>query len=153
MKYIKFSWLNPPRNAKNSDKIKYIDILGKTFHGNIKISYFLLRVEEQFNGFGNRTKTIAKTDFDRKSSSHSVRIAKECKELLETGFIKFPLVYSEEIKDIKYGNKDMEYVVSIVEETLEEIEKLVKESTLPEKCDRKELDTLLLKVLDKVKYD
>jgi len=145
-KYIGFTMLSPPKNAKSATKIKYINILGKTFHGNIKLGYFIEMVKVQFNGFGNRTKTIAKTDVDWKSASHAFRIALETKELLETSFIKFPLTYANLVKEVKYGIKDMEYLVTNVEQILDEVEELVIKSKLPLTCDKDVINNLILEL-------
>jgi len=147
LKFIKFSWVNPPKNAKNQDKVEYVDVLGKTFHGNLKIKYFINRVQDQLKGFGNRSKNMKLGQIDYKSAYHSVRIAKEAKELLSNKFIKFPLPYANELKLIKSGKKDMNYVIDTVENTLEEIDILIDKSDLPTKVERQLLDDLLLIIL------
>jgi len=123
-KYIKMTLADGPKTSNVRTKIEYISVLGKLFHGQITLGEFIIRIKEQEARFGNRTKAIAnttsKTDF--KALSHSLRIALEVKELLETNFIRFPLRAAIELREIKQGNCDIEEVVSKIGKILSNVD-------------------------------
>lgn len=145
-KYIKTLMAPGPRSNRVQPDIKYLVVLGKMFSGDITFDYFLDKINEQFNQFGNRTKTIAdtesKTDF--KALSHSLRIMKEVFELVETGFIQFPLTYADEIKQVKSGNCNVEEVIDNIQNNLDSIDYKLETSHLPNKADEKLINELLL---------
>jgi hypothetical protein len=148
-KHIKFIEAKGPKTSNTETMMTYISVLGKMFSGTITIGLFIERVKFLFEGFGNRTKTIAntvsKTDF--KALSHSKRISEEVLELIETGSIRFPLKNAEEIKDIKSGNADINKVVQEIEDALNKVDVLLESSTLPKECNRDEIDKLLLRLI------
>jgi len=141
-KYIKFV----KAQGSNNEIWDYVSILGKLFHGNVTLEYFTTRINQLYNQFGNRTKTIASTDSktDFKALSHAYRVAYEVEELLETNFIKFPLNNKEFIKSIKEGKQSYEDVVELIQQILENVDVLLLRSKLPEEADKKEIDKILL---------
>jgi len=147
-KYIKFVQAQSSRGNDDLTTTTYLSILGKLFSGDVSVQYLLERVDNLYNQFGNRTKTIAgtetKTDF--KALSHSLRIAEEVKELLETNFIKFPLRNAEHIRDIKEGKVSVEEAIEEVRDVLAEVDELLLNSDLPDKSSDK-VDLLLYNLI------
>jgi len=139
--YIKFTYA--PGAIGIDGDIEYISILGKMFHSDIKCNYLKTKVFKLYNSFGNRTKTIAKTKTktDFKALSHSYRIAKETMELISTGFIKFPLTYSNKLKEIKYisennvSNEYVEEIIKDIELMFSKIDKLSEKSVISKNLD------------------
>lgn len=155
-KYIKMVMADGPKTSKVKKQIPYISVLGKLFHGSITLEYFIERIKEQQAQFGNRTKavaeTVSKTDF--KALSHSLRIALETKELLETNFIKFPLKDAEELKQIKKGSiSSVEEVIFKIESTLEDVDILLEKSHLPKETDQLTLRKKVLFFLNHYERD
>jgi hypothetical protein len=155
LQYIKFVMAPGPRvQGGRQDDIEYVSVLGKLFSATVTIDYFIDRVTKLYDQFGNRTKTVAqtasKTDF--KALSHSLRIAEEVKELLQTEFIKFPLENADYIREIKEGKHDTQEVIDQVSDVLDEVDILLLESKLPEETDNEILDVFLLKLLN-IKWD
>jgi len=156
LSHIKTVLALAPRTKKEDEQWEYISILGKLFSENISFEYFENKVKDLYKSFGNRTKTIAntksKTDF--KALSHSLRISLECKELLETHFIKFPLAYREEIKQIKFFNEEETeeenleaFIYSKIEriqEVLGFVDILLVDSNLNEESDKKWINSFIL---------
>lgn len=149
-KYIKFIMAKGPRGQGENNMCEYISVLGKMFNGDVTNGYMWERIDKLKDDFGNRTKTIASTlsKTDYKALSHSKRIASEVKELLETGFIKFPLTNANDLKEIKDGKRDTEEVINEIEEILNEVDKLLEESDLPKQPNEVKVKELLLKTLD-----
>jgi len=150
-KYIKFIMAPGPRGSVTYDDVEYVSILGKMFEGNVSVQYFIERVMKLYNQFGNRTKTIANTESktDYKALSHSLRTAKEVKELLETEFIKFPLKNADYIREIKEGKHDAQKIIDEVSDILDEVDILLLKSSLPEKPDVDKVNKFLLSTLNK----
>lgn len=148
-KYIKMVEANGPKSNGIYKMEPYISVLGKLFHGRVTVEYFLERIEKLYNQFGNRTKSIAetKTKTDYKALSHSLRIALEVEELLETGFIKFPLKDADKIREIKMGNAVFEDVVEEVQDVLAHVDELLLNSDLPEESNRTKMNEIILELL------
>ena len=90
-------------NVREEETGIYLEIAGKKFRENIKTNYVLERLNEFRSKYGERSKS-SETGIDYKSLSHAYRIVIEIEELIETGFIEFPLKKSEQIKKVKEGN-------------------------------------------------
>lgn len=150
-KYIKFIIAPGPRSSGKQENIEYISILGKMFEGNVTYSYFEERVKSLEGQFGNRTKTIAETESktDFKALSHAYRISTEVVELLETGFIKFPLKEADYIKQIKAGLIPTDFVISQVQDVLDSVDELLLKSDLPEEADTSGINKILLNMLER----
>jgi hypothetical protein len=148
--YIKFVKAPGPRGSGTYEDVEYISILGKMFEGNVSSSYFMERVMKLYNQFGNRTKTIANTasKTDYKALSHSLRIAEEVKELLETEFIHFPLKNADYIREIKEGKHGTEEVIDKVQDVLSEVDMLLLTSQLPKEVDKELINLLILRLMD-----
>ncbi|MCK5537558.1 MAG: nucleotidyltransferase domain-containing protein [Bacteroidales bacterium] len=148
-KYIKMVIADGPKTSQIRMTIPYLSVLGKLFHGQITLEYFITRLEEQVNQFGNRTKTIAattsKTDF--KALSHSYRIASEVEELLQTQFIKFPLKDATKIREIKQGNCDIETVIQEISSILANVDVLLETTIIPKSLDVLKLRQQILQFL------
>lgn len=149
--YIKFVQAPAPRGKGDNNFVPYISILGKLWEGGVSIEYFVERVNKLYEQFGNRTISISNTDSktDWKAVSSAGRIAKEVLELLETGFIRFPLKDAAEIRDIKQGKIDVEVCLDRIQDTLEKVDILLLTSELPEESDREFMDELILGMLIK----
>jgi len=149
-KYIKFV-MAPGSRVKGgaADDVEYISVLGKLFSATVTFEYFMTRVGTLYNQFGNRTKTVAETESktDFKALSHSLRIADEVKELLETEFIKFPLKNAAYIREIKEGKHETQKVIDEISDVLDKVDILLLSSKLPEETDREKLNKFLLTVL------
>jgi len=90
-------------------------------------------------------KYSTKTDF--KALSHALRIAQEVQELLETGFIDFPLKNRDELRDIKSGNGNADDIIDQVRDILDAVDILLLDSDLPENSNREVMNKLLLGLL------
>jgi hypothetical protein len=146
-KHIKFTMAPGPKGSDNSNiDVLYVSILGRLFEGGVDIGYFIAKVNEIENGYGNRTKTIAQTESksDWKALSHAFMISSLCIELLETQFMKFPVDDKKYILEIKEGKLSVNEVIIAIEKNLELIDELIETTSLPEKVDDEFVRTTLL---------
>ena len=150
-KYLKMTKARGPKTLKEPANIDYVEILGKLYSGDVTVKYFLdrtIKLEEQF---GNRTRASTE-GVDWKALSHSVRVLHEVEELLDTGFIEFPLKYAEFIKDIKENDNedDLEGIMEYISEKIDVVKEKLENSDLPEKSNRELMDNIELKMFDKI---
>ncbi len=145
-KYLKMTTAPGPKTLKEPTDIDYVELLGKKYSGDVTIGYFFERVLELEKQFGNRTKSSAE-GVDFKALSHSARVLTEVEELLDTGFIEFPLKNAKYIKSIKEGNELLEDVMEYINERLDIVKEKLDNSDLPEKSNRKLMDEMELIIL------
>ena len=145
-KYIKMVKAQGPKTLKAPADIEYVEILGKKYSGDVTINYFIERAKELEEQFGNRTRASTEGT-DWKALSHSVRVINEVEELLDTGFITFPLKRAKKVKEIKNGNIDIDTVMEYISQKLDVVNKKLENSTLPKSSNRELMDEIELKIV------
>jgi hypothetical protein len=127
---------------------KYLSILGKMYEDRAPLYKFREGITKQLEQYGARAK-LASSGTDFKALSHAVRVVAEIKELLTDGFITFPLLNADYVKQVKYHtlDEDVGTVLNMLEDEVENIESLVKESTLPTNTDKIAVDNVRLSML------
>jgi len=145
-KYIKFISAPTSRGSGVTKDGIYIQVLGKRFLGTVTIDYFAQKITDMEKQFGNRAKASAK-GVDFKALSHTVRVINEVEELLDEGFITFPLKNRVYIRSIKEGHESLEDVMNYIDNRLDVVYKKLDNSDLPEKSDIEFMDKLILSLL------
>jgi len=85
---------------------------------------------------------------DFKALSHAVRVISEVEELLDDGFITFPLKNRVYITSIKEGNETLEEVMDYLDVKLDEVNQKLEQSDLPQKSDEAFIDDFILALLE-----
>lgn len=145
-KYIKFVQASISRGGTSDKMGTFVEVLGKKFRSTITIEYFYQKIQAMEAQFGNRSRSSA-TGVDWKALSHAVRVINEVEELLDEGFITFPLNNRVYIKSVKYGNESLEEVMDYLDKKLDIVQQKLQDSNLPEKSDEDFIDNLILKSL------
>lgn len=91
---------------------------------------------------------VSKSGYDTKFASHLIRLLHEGIELLKTGEIHFPLMQSELILDIKNGKFTIEEILEMSEELENIMDKILQNSDLPKKPRVKEIENLLIEMVE-----
>ena len=147
-KYVNVVQAQGPKTGPVDNMIDYLEVLGKKYSGDVTVGYFFERSVEMEEQFGNRAKSSAE-GVDWKALSHSVRVLFEVEELLETGFVTFPLKEREFVTEVKEGKLPVDVVMLFVNEKLDVVkQKLDTNTTLPEASDRETMDWIELCMLD-----
>ena len=147
-KYLDVVQARGPKTGPTDNMIDYLEVLGKKFSGDVTVDYFFERSVEMEEQFGNRAKSSAE-GVDWKALSHSVRVLFEVEELLETGFVTFPLKQKKYVTEVKEGKVDVDEVMEFVNAKLDEVKvKLDTNTSLPEQSDRETMDWLELFFLE-----
>lgn len=84
----------------------------------------------------------AKFGYDCKHACHLIRLARMCREILTTGQVLVRRPDAEELLEIRNGAWTYEQLVEFSDRQDNELETLVKISTLPKQPDREKLDAL-----------
>lgn len=97
-----------------------------------------------YEEYGARARRAQNNDgIDWKALSHAVRVGHEALELLETGFITFPLPNSAHIIEIKQGVLSYDAVAEEIESLLTGVESASIVSTLRDSADQEFIDSLI----------
>ena len=114
-----------------------------------EIKGFLRTIRKSYGKRANIAKENNGRDF--KAFAHAIRAIKQAKELINTGFIKFPLTYAEELKKIKF-NKTSTIIelTNQMDKEKEELDNMQECSILPEIADSNRINELKVMMYAKV---
>ena len=146
-KYVKFVKASVARGNQAYKEGRYIELLGKRFAGSTTVGYFAEKIIEMEEQFGHRSRNSAE-GVDFKALSHAVRVINEVEELLDEGFITFPLKNRAYVTAIKEGRESLEDVMAYLDLKLDVVQQKLEESSLPQKSDEVFIDELILELLD-----
>jgi hypothetical protein len=134
----------------NQNNILQYQICGKIFQQTSGVGYTLDIVQRFEKQYGQRARDAAQNkNLDWKALSHAIRAALQVKELLTNNTITFPLENAEYLKGVKMGLYDYSTTVAPnLEGIIKEVEKLSKNSNLPEKVDRDFWDGFIVGVME-----
>lgn len=164
LKYIRYVLARGPKRFVE-ENVWYLEILGRKHMVDITIQEFLERMNKLNDSFGNRT-IAAQDGVDNKALSHATRVILECRWLLETGKIIFPLPFKGLIKTIKYHDNlkdgsdnvtfelngvdtklNLDSLMIYLECQLDIVQNLILNSDLPEEVNQEIIDAIILKEL------
>lgn len=142
-KRLREVWSQLPRNeychdlSVDPNGMRQYQVCGKAFQESSAIGYVLPILNKFYDEYGHRAKLAAENkNIDWKAISHALRAAIQTKEILVNGTIAFPLKDAPFLLKVKSGLLDYtNEVAPVLESLMDEVEKLVNESNLPEKVD------------------
>lgn len=143
-RFVNFITLHPTSESSKPA----IDILGKRFDEDTPFEVITKCLSDEYKKYGQRAREAkANNGIDWKALSHAMRCMYQGQELLTTGKVTLPHTGANltRLKQIKSGEVDYKDLEPEIEAGLETLERLCKESTLPERLERVYLDELLLK--------
>ncbi len=146
-KYIRFVTAAIARGSEGQKEGVYVEVLGKRFLGTVTAEYFLQKVIAMEEQFGERSKASIK-GVDYKALSHAVRVIDEVEELIDGGFISFPLRSRAYIRSIKEGHESLESVMNYIDLKLDLVRQKLETSDLPEKSDEAFIEESILDMLE-----
>ncbi len=98
-----------------------------------------------WENYGERARqAMTNQGIDWKAVSHAVRVARQAIELLTTGSITFPRPDATELLAIKQGKLPYGEVSAMLEDLIQEVERVSLTSTLPEASNKAFLDDVVL---------
>ena len=122
--------------AEPPSGVRMYQVCGKKFQETVTVRYILERLEKEIVSYGDRAKQAANNEgVDWKAFSHAIRAANQVYNILTEGEYKYPLKNGKFIRMVKLGQIDYEMAEAVLIDFMDEIEKLIETSTLPETSD------------------
>jgi predicted nucleotidyltransferase len=123
-------------NKKEARYVAYLEICGRKFELGITIKDALDRLHKIYDEYGLRARQAENNNgIDWKALCHALRIQHEAKELLSTGNITFPRPEKELLLSVRKGELQYKKVAEMIENGLEELVEIQKNSILPKTPD------------------
>ena len=131
----------------NGGMVKHLEVCGRKMPYTGSIGSALAIMTRLIDEYGHRAlKAENQQGVDWKAMSHSVRIAEEAIELLNTGKITFPLVNVDYVRAVKEGRLDYDEVSAYIDDLIVKVEESVVNSKLPEEPDKQWIDDFVCKI-------
>jgi len=137
------------KSNKNNKEEEFYQVCGKKLQKTSKVNYCMDILKKFIDSYGHRALLAEQNKgIDWKAVSHAIRYALQIKSIFEINDIIFPLKQTELLKDIKLGKKDyIKEVIPILENLMNDIEKISANINLPKKVDCKFWDAWLIDVI------
>jgi predicted nucleotidyltransferase len=134
--------------------MRLFQVCGKTFQESSSIGYVIPILEKFYDDYGHRAKLAAENkNIDWKAISHALRAAIQTKEIMTAGTISFPLKDAPFLMKVKAGMLDYTTEVApVLESLMDEVEKLVSRSKLPEKVDMDYWDRFICQTIENKRF-
>jgi hypothetical protein len=147
---IKNEHIKYAKTVQGNQATPSIVVCGKVFDANCRVLYTYNSLMKQRESFGHRAEAAKNNEgIDWKAVSHAVRAALQIQEMFQEGTMTLPLKRADLVLQIKRGELDYKGVVApLLEELMENVEKLSQESSLPQSVDRQYWDNFICEVYD-----
>jgi hypothetical protein len=134
--------------------MRQYQVCGKIFQESASIGYVIPILEKFYDDYGHRAKLAAENkNIDWKAVSHALRAAIQTKEIIINNTITFPLKDAPFLMQVKEGELDYSTEVApVLESLMDEVEKLVIESRLPERVDVEYWNKFICETLEKERF-
>lgn len=131
--------------------MRQYQVCGKTFQESVTVEYVIPVLQKFYDEYGSRAKLAAENkNIDWKAVSHALRAAYQTREILTRNIITFPLKEAGFLMEVKQGKLDyLGEVAPALEEVMEEVEGLARESSLPGKVDEVFWESFICRTLEK----
>jgi len=138
-------------NVPGSTAQEHISVLGKIFSKEVTIAFFKSRVGMLSSQLGIRDDVLIQTkkNINYEILGLALRTALETEELVETGFIKFPLKESKYISDVIEGRVILGMIVDKIENTLKNITLKLQNTSLNNEQNKKIINNILIETIRK----
>jgi len=137
-------------NEVDPNGLRIYEVCGKKVQETVTLKYLFDVVKKFYTSYGERARQAQNNEgIDWKAVSHAIRAALQTRDILLNKTLTFPLPYTNLLKKIKAGELDYITVVApLLEDLMTQVEKLSKESDLPEKVDRKFWDEFIYEAVE-----
>jgi len=121
-------------------------ICGRELQATVTIAHALTVVSTIHASYGERVRKAKDGEIDWKSVGHAFRAALQCREIVETGDLRFPLKDAEWLRDLRMGKFNfLECGLDRkLDDLIAEVQGKMEKSDLPDKADPIWVDSLIL---------
>jgi hypothetical protein len=139
-------------SIQQTDQDTLYNVCGKSLSSKARIDHYIPMLQNFVDTYGARAKEAAENKgIDWKAVSHAFRAAYQVRHILKHGGYTYPLPETDIIREVKSGINDWHTVVQPeLEVLMDEVEKLSRESNLPEKPDRSFWDQWLIQTIEEI---
>lgn len=130
------------RTAENQVESLFVNQV--MFYNTLTFNTLKKLLENQLKKFNS---TVENVNF--KDLSHGLRACYEGQELMQDYTLTLPLKNSEFLKEVKYGQVELEVVVKTLEKEFDKLVEMTNNSTLPNELDKNLTNKLLLEFYQK----
>lgn len=131
--------------ASGEDKRTYT-VCGRELQATVTIAHAYSVVKRVYDGFGERVRIAQEGRIEWKSLGHAFRTAFQCREIVETGDLQFPLRDRHWLREVRLGHVD--FVQNSLDQKLDdliaEVQTKMDASDLPLSVDQDWLDSIVL---------
>ena len=152
---VKYVWDKLPDTIHtyktiNKNGVKEYEVCGRKIQETQSCKYAFNIINKYYLAYGQRAKQAKENkNIDWKAVSHAFRAGLEVRSILTKGDIIFPLKEAPYLVKVKKGELDyLTEVAPILEDILDEVEQLSKNSKLSEKVNRKYWNNFIIKKLE-----
>ena len=121
-------------------------ICGRELQATVTIAHALTVVSAIHASYGERVRKAKDGQIDHKALMHAFRAALQCREIVQTGDLKFPLKDAQWLTQLRLGQINfIEHQLDRkLDDLIAEVQTLMIGSSLPEKADQEWIDRLVL---------
>ena len=131
----------------NKNKGFHIKCGDLNFEPGIYVKKARRMLEDRLSKITNRSELVLKYGYDTKFASHLIRLLSEGLYILKHGEVVFPLSNAEEILAIKNGSMTIKEVIAYADKLEEQLDLVLKGSTLPATPYHKDIQKLTIKMM------
>ncbi len=138
----------------DSHGLRRYRVCGKTFQESTAIGQVIPTLEKFLAQYGERARLAAENkSIDWKAVSHALRAALQTRDILIHNTIRYPLADAPFLREVKAGRLDYPtQVAPALESLMDEVERLLAESRLPEAADLAYWERFICETLEKHRF-
>lgn len=131
-------------------RLRMYQLCNRNMQETARVCYVRDEIVKRFlNDYGSRARMAAENKgIDWKAVSHAVRAGSQLRELLTTGNITFPLIEREFIKKVKLGRFSYLCMGLYLDNMVDELEELNKNSSYPMEPDGEYWENFLIEIIE-----
>lgn len=130
---------------KGQDKRVY-QVCGRELQATVPIIYIYDTIKGIVASYGERVKNAKDGKLDFKALAHAFRVGLQCKEIVDTGDLHFPLKDAEWLRELRLGH--INFIENALDKKLDdlivEVQTKMDASSLPASVDQKWVDEIIL---------
>lgn len=121
-------------------------VCGRELQATVSVDHAITVVRGIHDSYGERVRKAAAGQIEWKALAHAFRAALQCREIVTTGDLRFPLVDAAWLRNLRLGRFDFvrEGLDRRLDDLIAEVQALMDASTLPAKADSAWADGLVL---------
>ncbi len=125
-------------NRASGEEKRCYRVCGREISATVRIDHAFFVIQEIHSTYGERVRKASSGDIDWKALMHAFRVTLQCKEIVQTGDLVFPLKDAPFLRSLRLGEYDFvkDGLDKRLDDLIAEVQALLDTSTLPDAPDR-----------------